>query len=120
MVVSQVLHSAVLAKLIVDAKGAHTWVSFVESLLIVPRGSDYHYLDTLIELSFTIFSSQGGKISRRAYADNMFNNNYTLGKLPESICNELASIHAVTNGSNSEKVSRTPYHNPYRLISCHE
>jgi hypothetical protein len=70
--------------------------------------ADYHYLDTLIELSFTMFSSRGGKVSRSAHADSIFNSDYALAKLPDNICNELASIHAITNGSNSEKVSCAP------------
>ncbi|KAH7340335.1 hypothetical protein B0J17DRAFT_315163 [Rhizoctonia solani] len=78
------LVSNTLSKLIIDAK-------------------DYHYLDTLLELSFTMFSSQGGKVTRKAYADSIFSSGYALEKLPDDIANELASIHSVTNGGNSEK-----------------
>ncbi|CAE6460105.1 unnamed protein product [Rhizoctonia solani] len=79
-----VLGTDTLSKLIIDAK-------------------DYHYLDTLLELSFTMFSSQGGKVTRKAYADNIFSSGYALKRLPDDISNELASIHSVTNGGNSEK-----------------
>ncbi|KAG8691054.1 hypothetical protein FRC11_007166 [Ceratobasidium sp. 423] len=79
-----ILGTDALSKLIIDAK-------------------DYHHLDTLLELSFTIFSSQGGKITRKAYADSIFNSGYALERLPDDISNELASIHSVTNGGNSEK-----------------
>ncbi|CAE6452263.1 unnamed protein product, partial [Rhizoctonia solani] len=79
-----VLGTDTLSKLIIDAK-------------------DYHYLDTLLELSFTMFSSQGGKVTRKTYADNIFSSGYALKRLPDDISNELASIHSVTNGGNSEK-----------------
>ncbi|CAE6515523.1 unnamed protein product [Rhizoctonia solani] len=79
-----ILGTDALSKLIIDAK-------------------DYHHLDTLLELSFTMFSSQGGKVTRKAYADSIFNSGYALEKLPDDISNELASIHSVTNGGNSEK-----------------
>ncbi|EUC67132.1 hypothetical protein RSOL_499520, partial [Rhizoctonia solani AG-3 Rhs1AP] len=73
-----------LSKLIIDAK-------------------DYHYLDTLLELSFNMFSSQGGKMTRKIYADSIFSSRYALERLPDDISNELSSIHSVTNGGNSEK-----------------
>ncbi|CAE6525830.1 unnamed protein product [Rhizoctonia solani] len=73
-----------LSKLIIDAK-------------------DYHYLDTLLELSFNMFSSQGGKMTRKTYADSIFSSRYALERLPDDISNELSSIHSVTNGGNSEK-----------------
>ncbi|CAE6433315.1 unnamed protein product [Rhizoctonia solani] len=73
-----------LSRLIIDAK-------------------DYHHLDTLLELSFTMFSSKGGKVTRKAYADSIFGSGYALEKLPDEISNELANIHSVTNGGNSEK-----------------
>ncbi|CAE6384153.1 unnamed protein product [Rhizoctonia solani] len=73
-----------LSKLIIDAK-------------------DYHYLDTLLELSFTMFSSQGGKVTRKTYADSIFRSGYALENLLDDISNELVSIHSVTNGGNSEK-----------------
>ncbi|CAE6425728.1 unnamed protein product [Rhizoctonia solani] len=73
-----------LSKLIIDAK-------------------DYHYLDTLLELSFNMFSSQGGKMTRKTYADSIFSSGYALERLPDEISNELTSIHSVTNGGNSEK-----------------
>ncbi|KAJ1310327.1 hypothetical protein OPQ81_007066 [Rhizoctonia solani] len=73
-----------LSKLIIDAK-------------------DYHYLDTLLELSFTMFSSQGGKVTRKSYAHSIFSSGYALENLPDDISNELVSIHSLTNGDNSEK-----------------
>ncbi|QRW27297.1 hypothetical protein RhiXN_01892 [Rhizoctonia solani] len=73
-----------LSKLIIDAK-------------------DYLHLDTLLELSFTMFSSKSGKLTRKAYADSLFGSRYALERLPDEISNELASIHSVTNGGNSEK-----------------
>ncbi|CAE6471320.1 unnamed protein product [Rhizoctonia solani] len=73
-----------LSKLIIDAK-------------------DYLHLDTLLELSFTMFSSKSGKLTRKVYADSLFGSRYALDRLPDEISNELASIHSVTNGGNSEK-----------------
>lgn len=51
-----------------------------------------------------MFSSQNGTVSRKTYAEEIFASDYATKRLPEAIYEELASIHAVTNGDNSEKV----------------
>ncbi|CAE6408042.1 unnamed protein product [Rhizoctonia solani] len=68
---------------------------------LIVDAREYHHLDTLLELSFTMFSSKGGKVTRKAYADSIFNGGYALERLPDEISNELASIHSVTNGACS-------------------
>ncbi|KAG9123899.1 hypothetical protein FRC07_013590, partial [Ceratobasidium sp. 392] len=76
--------SPALSKLIIDAR-------------------DYHHLDTLLELSFNIFSSQNGTTTRESYAKALFETEYAALRLPREVCVELARIHAVTSGSNSEQ-----------------
>ncbi|KAF8758376.1 hypothetical protein RHS01_02733 [Rhizoctonia solani] len=87
-----------LSKLIIDAK-------------------DYLHLDTLLELSFTMFSSKSGKLTRKAYADSLFGSRYALERLPDEISNELASIHSVTNGGNSEKVLHAEFSWPQLFMT---
>ncbi|KAF8610833.1 hypothetical protein BDV93DRAFT_601789 [Ceratobasidium sp. AG-I] len=70
---------------------------------LVINAKDYHHLDTLLELSFIMFSSQNGTVSRKVYAKEIFASDHATKRLPEAIYDELASIHAVTNGDNSEK-----------------
>ncbi|KAG8725897.1 hypothetical protein FRC12_023906, partial [Ceratobasidium sp. 428] len=73
-----------LSKLIIDAKG-------------------YHHLDTLLELSFRMFSRQDGTNTRESYAKNLFDTEYASTRLTGEVCTELSRIHAVTSGNNSEQ-----------------
>ncbi|KAG8708571.1 hypothetical protein FRC09_001153, partial [Ceratobasidium sp. 395] len=79
-----ILVSTTLSKLIIDAKS-------------------YHHLDTLLELSFRMFSRQDGANTRESYAKNLFDTEYASIRLTQEVCAELSRIHAVTSGNNSEQ-----------------
>ncbi|QRW14778.1 hypothetical protein RhiLY_13777 [Ceratobasidium sp. AG-Ba] len=76
-------------------------VSSLSKLIIDAR--DYNHLDTLLELSFKMFSSQNGKLSRKSYANALFDNEYAIINLPQEVRAEISRIHEVTNDKNSEK-----------------
>ncbi|QRW00256.1 hypothetical protein RhiJN_28274 [Ceratobasidium sp. AG-Ba] len=76
-------------------------VSSLSKLIIDAR--DYNHLDTLLELSFKMFSSQNGKLSRKSYANALFDNEYAIAHLPQEERAEISRIHEVTSDKNSEK-----------------